>query len=123
MAVGPHGGFAAALPNNQGFAEVLLESEPVNPGATPKVQVVAYFLAADLTSPLTTLPTAVSARLLFPDKEPETVSLSPQPKPEVAAGVARFASQPGPYFLDEPLGDLTGTLGGQQFKVAFRGIR
>lgn len=122
-AAGPHGGFAAALPNNQGFAEVVIEADAAGAGAAPRTQVVVYFLAPDLKSALTALPTGVSVRLMFPDKDAETIPLSAQAKADDPTGGGRFASNPGQYFLDEPIGELTATLGGQAFTAAFRSVR
>ena len=120
---GPHGGFAVPLPNQLGYAEVVIEVGTAPRGKEPDSQVVVYFLQPDLKTALAPLPSNASVKLLFPDKEPATVSLSPQPNPEDPAGTGRFASSPGPYLVDEPIGELTATVSGSPFRGSFTSTR
>ncbi|MBI3467173.1 MAG: hypothetical protein HY000_29525 [Planctomycetes bacterium] len=107
----------------QGFGEVVIEIDPKSSDAEPLARVVVYFLKADLKSPLSPLPTDVSVRLLVPNQEAEVVPLNPQPKTDESAGAGRFASNPGLYHLDEPIGQLTTTLGGNSFNAPFTSLR
>ncbi|MFO0957812.1 MAG: hypothetical protein U0800_10190 [Isosphaeraceae bacterium] len=122
-AAGPHGGALAALPGDQGFVEVLIEPAGAGKGATAKERVVAYFLDKGLQSPLATPASDVVVKLRQPDGEPIEAALSPDPKSGDSAGAARFASKPGTFAVDRPIGDLTATIGGQTFTGSFAASR
>jgi hypothetical protein len=118
---GPHGGALVGLPAGGGYGEVVLESS--SPRARD-VKFVAYFLGPDLSGPATTLPTDVQATLEFPDGSSMIVGLAPEPQPkDTKGGAGRFASRPGPYDVDPPIGELSGTVGGQSFSGKFAGPR
>jgi hypothetical protein len=115
---GPHGGPALPLPGDQGFGEVVLETDPAaKPGSPPRV--VIYFLRADLKTALDATPTAVIVKLKQPSGEPTELTLSNTPKPGDSAGGSRFASPPVKDPTDPLIGDVLVTLGGQTTTIPF----
>ncbi len=121
--IGPHGGFAVRLPDDIGFGEVVVELATTERSEEPHAQVVVYFLSSDLKTALSPLPTDVSVKLLLPYKDPQTLALSSQPKPDDPAGTGRFASQLEPPLLDEPIGELTAAVAGKSFTAPFSTVR
>jgi hypothetical protein len=111
------------LPGDVGFGEVLIEFAVTEPGKEPNAQVVVYFLGPDLTTAVSPLPTNVSVKMLLPNKDSQILALSAQPKPDDPAGAGRFASQPGPLLVDEPLGELTAVFAGRTFTASFSTVR
>ena len=125
--MGPHHGTTVALAENKGFVELV--NEPVvtdrrNPQPT---SIVAYFLQADGTTPLSPLPTDVNvtinagrgtnSRVTKASATP--VPLSPEPNSDDSVGAARFASKPGPYHLVAVRGTLSATISGQVNSISF----
>jgi hypothetical protein len=121
--VGPHGGACSPLPDGLGFAEVVIEMAPTRDAIAQPVQVVAYFFAPDLKNPLQTRPSDVTVELTLPRLQIETLGLLPEPNPEDPLGSARYASSPGPYFMDEPVGRLNATIGTSRFSASFARVR
>jgi hypothetical protein len=115
---GPHGGPALPLPGDQGFGEVVLETDPAaKPGSPPRV--VIYFLRADLKTALDATPTSVIVKLKQPSGEPIELTLASTPKPIEPAGAGRFASPPVKDPTDPLIGDVLVTLGGQTTTIPF----
>ncbi len=112
---GPHYGPALALPGDRGYAEIL--AEPNRGGQDPSV--VVYFLDPDLKRVLSPLPSDVRVKLAIPGGGIEELSLSPSPKPRDKAGSGRMASPPVSVDPDRVSGELSATVGGQPFSIAF----
>ncbi len=112
---GPHNGPAVALPGDRGYAEVI--AEPNRGGQDPSV--VVYFLDSDLKRVLSPLPSDVRVKLAIPGGGIEELALSPSPKPRDRAGSGRMASPPVPVDPDRVSGELTATVEGQPFTMAF----
>ena len=99
-----------------------MEIEAGSGSAADRVRVVAYFLKPDLKTALTPPPSDVQVKLEFPDKPSELLALTLATKSDDPAGSARFASKPGSYLVDEPVGELTASLAGQSFTLHFAGM-
>lgn len=112
---GPHNGPAVALPGDRGYAEVV--AEPNRGGQDPSV--VVYFLDPDFKKVLSPLPSGVRVKLAIPGGGTEDLPLSPAPKPRDRAGSGRMASTPVPVDPDRVSGELSATVEGQPFTVAF----
>lgn len=112
---GPHGSPALPLPDDKGFAEIVIER-----GARKKdpSHLAIYFLESDLKAPLKTLPTEVRATLVSTEGE-SSVAFSPAPMPKDPAGPARFGSPNGVYDSDEYTGELSVVLNGQTITRPF----
>ena len=121
--IGPHGGPTVVLPGGAGVGEVVIEVVPGGSGSKQDDQVVAYFLTSDLKAVAASLPSDVSVKLEFPDRAAETIALSAESKADDATGSARFASAPGSFPVDFPVGELSGKVNGQSFKLKFAGTR
>lgn len=120
VAFGPHGGRAVALPNDQGYAEVVVEPVKASARSVRQVLLAVYLLQPDLKSGLATIPTSISAAVVTPEtSEPIAVSLRHDPLTARADASARFASAPGPFDYDELAGELTIELGGQTITREF----
>lgn len=112
---GPHNGPAVALPGDRGYAEVL--AEPGRAGQDPSL--VVYFLDPDLKRVLSPLPSDVRVKLTIAGGESEELPLSPAPKPRDKTGSGRMASPPVSVDPDRVSGELSATVEGQPFTVAF----
>lgn len=112
---GPHGGPALPLPDDKGFAEIVVER-----GAKKRdpSRLAVYFLSSDLKTPLKPLPVDVRATLVSNEGE-SSVAFTAEPKPKDPAGPGRFCSAVGAYDADEYTGELTATLDGQSFSRPF----
>lgn len=114
---GLNGGTAFPIPENLGYAEIVVErAKPGQP-----VTVAVYFLDETATKALTKTPAGVKASLQLPtDPEPKSVTLSAKEKSGGKPAVGpRFATAPGPYDFDELKGDLQLTLDGKELTVPF----
>ncbi len=112
----PHGGTLVTLPDQKGFAEILLESSaPAKKGsrAGTKSRLVAYFYGPDGTSEITPAPTDVKVKLGQADSS-QIADLVPDAK---QAG--KFSSAPGDY-PDGFLGRLDANVNGQTLGVDVR---
>lgn len=111
---GVHGGTAFPLPNDRGYAEVVIEPQKVTK-AGREVVLAVYFLKPDLKAALEPAPSGVAAKLAVPGQEaPATPTFAPKP---LKPGDGRFATEVGPYDVDEIRGEVTGSLDGQAFAV------
>ncbi len=120
LAAGPHGGFMMPLPGESGFAEVAFEPTRTAPRGKPSSVLAAYFLGADMKTPLATPPADVKATIITPDDPaPRPVTLTAAPDKSRPDGAARFASAPGSFDYDELRGELSATVGGQPFTGTF----
>jgi hypothetical protein len=114
---GPHGGALAQFPGDAGLGEVVIETTPQTTGENAIVAV--YFLQPDARTPLATPPASASVKLNLPDGSKAEIPLAPEPKSGDPASAARFASKPGPYLIDQVMGELTATLNGQPATAPF----
>ena len=112
---GPHNGPAVALPGDRGYAEVL--AEPGRAGQDPSL--VVYFLDPDLKRVLSPLPSDVRVKLNVAGGETEEMPLSHAPKSKDKAGSGRMASPPVSVDPDRVSGELSATVEGHPFTVAF----
>lgn len=112
---GPHGGPALPLPDDKGFAEIVIERGTKKKDPS---RFAIYFLASDLKAPLTPLPAEVRATLVSNEGE-ASLAFSPDPKPRDPAGPGRFSSPTGSYDADEYTGELSAVLDGQTFTRPF----
>jgi len=116
-----HGGILVALPDNQGFVELLNDKREKRFGAI-YTTVVAYLLQPDQNTALAQKPTQFSVKL-DTASGPKTIPLVPEPKPGDPLGGARFASELGPFELNQRGGEVTLTLDGKTLAAKFRGPR
>ncbi len=125
--MGPHHGTTLALAENKGFVELINEPEVTDRRNPQPTSIVAYFLQADGTTPLSPLPTDVNvtidtgrgANSRVTKASATPVPLSPVPKSDDSVGAARFASRPGPYHLVAVRGTLSATISGQVNLISF----
>jgi hypothetical protein len=111
---------ALPLGDGKGYVEVLLERPKGRARKAEAPMLVAYFLQPDGKSAQTSLPSAVEATGRPPGKDaPVVLRLMSRPVPTTAAGLARFASDPGDLDYDNLAGDLTATRDGQAVTVPF----
>jgi hypothetical protein len=119
-AVGPHRGLVLALPGGAGFAEVVVEPAGRGPSRRGPDEVAAYFLGADLKSPLAPPPTAVSLELVLAEAQTrKPVPLAARPRAGDPAGAARFAAAAPDGFDGNLGGRLTVTLDGHDVAISF----
>ena len=116
--VGPHQGIAYALPNEQGYAEVVNEPAVEGRGGTTPTSIVVYFLEPDAKTSLAQTPEEVKFNVNAGRSGTRTVALRAEPKAEDPVGKSRFASDTGPYRIEELRGDLIVTLGGNPIKIS-----
>lgn len=114
---GLNGGMAFPLPENLGYAEVVIERS--KPGAP--VVLAVYFLDESVTKEIASEPASVSATLELPTEEtPKTVSLTAKAATNGKAGKGRkFVSAPGAYDFDELKGKITASVNGKEVSVPF----
>jgi hypothetical protein len=115
VAKSAHGGRLVTLPDDQGYAEIVVEV----PAATKSVgkvaiksRMVVYFFKSDATTELSPAPTDVKITIGDADSG-RVVNLSPDPK---AAG--KFASEPGDH-PDGFRGSLEANIGGKPIQAEF----
>jgi hypothetical protein len=96
--LGPHQGRLLKLPDDLGFAEVVVESSGRSPRSLT-TEVATYFFGPDSQGPLIPPPTDVSLMLyLGESKTRETVALKPAAKAGAPESAGRFAAVPPPGF-------------------------
>jgi hypothetical protein len=96
--LGPHQGRLLRLPDDLGFAEVVVEYSGKSPRSLTS-EVAAYFFGPDSRGPLGPPPTDVSLTLyLAESKRRETVALKPAAKAGAPESAGRFAAVPPPGF-------------------------
>ena len=96
--LGPHQGRLLRLPDDLGFAEVVVESSGQSPRSLTS-EVATYFFGPDSKGPLIPPPTDVSLMLyLAESKKRETVALKPAAKAGAPESAGRFAAVPPPGF-------------------------
>jgi hypothetical protein len=118
--LGPHGGKAVPLPENRGYAEVVVEPAPGTSAARSRVVLVVYFLGPDGKSPLPSKPTSVTASVFTPmSTEPFAVRLEVQETRAMPVGDLRFVSPPGDFEYDELRGEISISLDGKVITIAF----
>ena len=120
VGLGPHRGRLLRLPDDAGFAEVVVESA----GKSPKsaiTEVAAYFFGPDARAPLAPPPADVAVSLYLAEaKERRTVPLKPASKDGDPASSGRFAAVPPPGFDGVIVsGRLSAKLGGRDIDVVF----
>lgn len=113
---GVNGGIAFPLPDNKGFAEVVLErGRPGQP-----VAVAVYLLDDSLKAPIKASATAKFARLQMPGEDaPRQVSLNAREATAKKAVGKKFASDPGAYDFDELKGEIGLSLDGAEVLIPF----
>lgn len=113
---GTHGGTAFPLPDEKGYAEIVVE--PVKQTKAGREVVLAvYFLTADLKLALPSAPADVFAKMTLPGEEGEKrVNLIATPK---SPNDGRFATEVGRFDYDEIRGELAATIGGSPITVPF----
>jgi hypothetical protein len=112
VATSAHGGVLATLPNNRGYAEILIEAGAGGRKSQAKPRIVAYFFQPDGTSALSPGPTDVKVKLGTSEKS-SVVELTPQ-----TDETNKYASAPG-TFPDGFSGQLDANLGGETIQVPF----
>jgi hypothetical protein len=115
--IGPHEGMAYALPEGQGYAEVVNEPPVEERGVKTPTSIVVYFLGGDAKSPSTLTPTEVKFVVNPGKNDTKTIPLKAEPKAGDPASGNRFVSEPGPYRLSELRGELLATVGANAIKV------
>ncbi len=120
--VGPHQGPAYALPDGLGYAEFANDPKADERDRTAPTALVVYFLKSDAKTSLTPPPTDVKFQAAN-GRRVQAIDLKPTPKADDPAGESRFASQAGPYRLEELRGDLTAKAGATPVKLAIAGAR
>jgi hypothetical protein len=116
VAKSAHGGTMVPLPDDRGFAEILVESGPVGKKGDPtkiKPKIVAYFFQSDGTTAMSEGPADVKIKL-GADESGRVVDLAPDQK---EAG--KFASAAGDY-PDGFAGQLETSINGTAVKVPVR---
>jgi hypothetical protein len=122
--VGPHDGPAYALPQGLGYAEVTNEPKAGERDRTAATAIVVYFLKPDAKGAIEAAPSDVKFQVAPSGRnKAQTVALKADPRSGDPAGGGRFASQPGPYQLEELRGELTGKAGATPFKIEIAGAR
>ncbi len=120
--MGPHQGPAYALPDGLGYAELANDPKAEEQDRTAATALVVYFLKPDAKTSLTPAPTDVKFQATIGRKN-QVIDLKPAPKADDPAGESRFASQPGPYRLEDLRGDLAAKAGGTPVKISIAGAR
>jgi hypothetical protein len=124
--LGPHRGVLLALPDDQGFAEVIDEvpagARQVGRAQTPS-RIFVYLLNPELSAPASVSPSTMTMRVTVVTGSPQAVPLEPEPDAADPLGKNRFASKPGPYGLREAEGELSAELGGSTWQASFDGSR
>lgn len=115
---GPHGGPVVTLPDNAGFAEVVVESV-VGKKVGLDARVVAYFLENDLVTPLAKIPEDVKVKLTLPGEQSAELTMTHEANPKDPAGNAQYVSVVGPYSTDQSMGEISGKLAGAAFSQPF----
>jgi hypothetical protein len=116
---GPQDGPAIPLPDNQGYAEVVLDRTGVIPGKAGGARINVYFLIQDLKSSFVPVPTDVTVKAVPPDGEPVNLKLKHEPAQGKEIDKSRFASPPGNFDYDELRGEATATVGGKPVTQPF----
>jgi len=116
-----HGGILIPLPENQGYIELLNEKREKR-GNVFLTTVVAYLLQPDQKTALAQKPTQFSVKL-DTASGPKMIPLVPEPNPGDPFGNARFASELGPFELNQRGGDVTLAIDGKTLTTPFRGPR
>jgi hypothetical protein len=132
VAVGPHHGTMIRLPQDKGFVELVNEPDIGDRRNPRPTSIVAYFLEPDSKSPLSSAPSDV---VFLQDGDgqrgarggtksaTQSIPLNAEPKSDDPAGSSRFASKPGPYYLESFRGTLSAKIGGADVSTAFSGAR
>jgi hypothetical protein len=117
---GPHRGLVLKLPENSGFAEIVVEAADGGTARSGRNEVAVYFLGSDVKTPLTPSPTDVRIDLVLGEAQTrKIVSLSERPRSRDPSGKTRF-SVPAPDGFDGTLGGkLTANLSGRSIEIAF----
>jgi hypothetical protein len=116
--IGPHGGSAVPLPDDKGYAEVVVERES-RAIKSARSRIAVYFLTSDLKSPFGGAPSGVIVKAVPPEGEAVTLTLAPAPASSDKAGKCRFVSDPGKFDYDELRGELTATIDGKSMTQPF----
>ena len=129
---GPHHGIMIGLADDKGFIELVNEPEVKDRRKLEPTSIVAYFLQNDAKSPLSPTPTDVRFAIEGgrPGQgtrggrpTPQSVPLDRESKPDDPASTGRFASKPGPYYLEVLRGTLSAKLGSETISTPINGGR
>jgi hypothetical protein len=110
------------LPDGLGYAELVNDPKADERERTAPTALVVYFLKPDAKTSASPPPTEVKFQANL-GRKMQTIELKPAPKSDDPAGEGRFASQPGPYRLEELRGDLTAKAGTTPVKLSISGAR
>jgi hypothetical protein len=116
-----HGGILIALPENQGFVE-LLNDRRERRGNEFQTRIVAYLLQADQKTAATQPAKSLTVKLGAPPAE-KAVVMPLEPDRADPVGGARYVSGLGPFQLEQSGGEIRLDLGGKTLAVPFRGPR
>ena len=116
-----HGGILVPLPDNQGYVELLNDKREKRYGAF-ETTIVAYLLQPDKKTALSLKSTNVSVKLDTSGGQ-KTVMLLAKPDQGDSVGSARFASEFGPFELNQRGGDVVVAIDGKTLTMPFRGPR
>jgi hypothetical protein len=116
-----HGGILITLPEGQGYVE-LLNDKRERKGYAFQTDIVAFLLQPDQKTALSGKPSRVSVKLDTP-RGPATIDLAPKPDPADPAASAKYASELGPYELNQRGGEVTVAIDGKTLTAPFRGPR
>ncbi len=120
--VGPHEGPAFALQDGLGYAEFANDPKAGAGDRAAPTALVVYFLKPDAKTSLEPPPTDVKFQSTV-GRKVQGFDLKPAPKSDDPAGGSRFASQPGPYRLEELRGELSAKAGPTPVKLTIAGAR
>jgi hypothetical protein len=116
-----HGGILIALPEDQGFVELLNDRRERKAGGM-QTTIVAYLLQPDQKTAHAAKPPKVTVKLDTP-RGPATIDLLPKAdKADTVAGTP-FISELGFYDLTQRGGDVTVAIDGKTLTAPFRGPR
>jgi hypothetical protein len=115
--IGPHQGIAYPLPDGLGFVEIVNEPEVEERGSKVSTSLVVYFLGSDAKVSMTSPPSDVKFNLNPGKPDAKSLVLKAEPKAGDPAGAGRFASETGPYRIEELRGELVATVGGKPVSI------
>lgn len=121
VAPAPHEGVIVALPEDQGFVELMDGKAGPSKGRRIERPIVAFLLQADKKTAIESPPQEMVVRL-DSTKDQKPITLRLQPDANEPAGSARFVSASGPYEVGRGgAGVVEVNLNGKSLKAPFRG--
>jgi hypothetical protein len=112
--IGPHQGMAYALPDGQGYVEIVNEPKVEERTNKTPTALVVYFLGADAQTAMISGPSDVKFNLNPGKSDAQTIDL----KPGGSADAGRFASEVGPFRVEDLRGELIAQVNGKPIKIA-----